>query len=121
MGDMAQNQTEIIAKGPWYEIYREVGEDVVRLVVKYTDRYDASIYAVRVIELRGDDTLHMYARWNFTESKGERVITAVKLQPEVAALWRSRMLAVKSARDFESLLWELDMTYVTKSSFFPTS
>jgi hypothetical protein len=66
-----QNQTtQIIAKGSWYEIYREMDGDVVRLVAKYVDRFDASIYSIRIVEI-SSDTMRMYARWNFTESRGE--------------------------------------------------
>ena len=105
---MAQtNQTQIIAKSVWYEIYREL--DAIRLVVKYVDRYDASVYAVRVMEISGD-VLRMYVRWDMPERRGEKLITAVKLQPEAAAQWRNRMLSVASVKDFERLIWELDET-----------
>jgi hypothetical protein len=108
MGGMAQpNQTtQIIAKNQWYTIWREIDEGV-RLIVKYTDRFDASIYAMRVVEIRGD-TIHIYVKWNISpERRGERH-TAVRLQPETVAQWRDRLLSVSSINDFNNLMWDLD-------------
>ncbi len=110
---MAQPKTtQIIAKSQWYTIYREIDEDAVRLIAKYVDRFDASVYAMRVTEISRDGLLRMYAKWDVPETKGERLIAAVRLQPETAAQWRSRMLSVETIKDFERLMWELDEAYV---------
>jgi hypothetical protein len=50
---MAQTKTtQIIAKSPWHEIYRELDEGAVRVAAKYVDRYD-NAYSMRVVEVRG--------------------------------------------------------------------
>jgi hypothetical protein len=113
MGGMAQtNQTQtnqttqIIAKSRWYEIYRELDKDAIRLVAKYVDHHDASVYAMRVIEISGD-MLRVYVRWNMPERRGEKLIKVIKL-PDAAARWRNQIMHIASIKDFERLIWELD-------------
>ena len=107
---MAQNQTQPtqttqIAISPWFELSREVEPDTIRLIAKYVDRFDKTVYAMRIFELCGD-ALRMRAKWNMPETKGERVLATVKL--EDAEQWRHRMLSVETVKDFERLMWELD-------------
>jgi hypothetical protein len=76
-------------------------------VVKYVDRFDAGVYAMRVLEISGD-ALRVYVRWNMPERREERLVTAVKLQPGDVERWRNRVLSVASVKDFERLMWKLD-------------
>jgi hypothetical protein len=116
MGYMAtQPNPQIIAKGQWFEIHRELGEGSVKLIVKYFDRFDKNVYAERIFELGRDNTLQMRTKWNMPETRGERIIATVKLQPEEADQWRNRMLSVASVKEFERLMWELDEAYVIKA------
>jgi hypothetical protein len=106
--NQAQNQTiQTTERSQWYEIRREISGDVVRLVVKYVDRIDASVYAMRVLEISGD-ALRVYVRWNMPERRRERLIKAMKLQPEDAERWRNRVMSMASVKDFERLMWEID-------------
>lgn len=111
-----QNQTpnqttQIIAKSPWYEIYRELGEDTFRIIVRYVDYYDAGVNAMRILEMRGD-VVRLYVKWNTPERRGE-IIKTVRLQPDDAARWRSQIMRIASIKDFERLIWELDEAVIT--------
>ena len=105
--------TQIIAKSPWYEIYRELDRGAVRLVAKYIDYYNTGINAMRVVEISGD-VLRVYVKWNTPERKEEEVKT-VKLQPDAAAQWRNRMLSVAHIKDFKRLMWELNEAVITQA------
>jgi hypothetical protein len=102
---MAQKQ--VIAKSPWYEIYREVDGDAVRVVVRYTDRANSDIYSMRAVEINRD-LLTVRTKWNLPERRGER-FTTKRLQLDAAAHLRGRLMTIESVKDFEGLLWELNI------------
>jgi hypothetical protein len=104
-------QTQIIEKSRWYEITREVGQNTIRLIAMYTDTFDPSIYAMRIFELRRG-TLKMSAKWHMQETKGERTLVTVELQPDAAEELRRRMLSVSNVDEFKRLVWELDEKFL---------
>jgi hypothetical protein len=97
---------QIIAKSPWYEVWREAQNGGVKVTVKYADRVDPDIYSTRAIEVAGD-LLIIHTSWNLPGRRGERV-TAVRIPLDLAAYLRGRLMTIESVRDFEGLLWEID-------------
>jgi len=108
-------QTQIIEKNRWCEITRDVRPDTIRLTAKYTDAFNPSVYAVRVFELCGD-VFRMHAKWHMPETKGERTLAAVELQPEAAAELRGRIMSVSNVDEFKRLTWELDERFLLQPS-----
>ena len=99
-------QIQIIERGRGHLVYKEVGEDAVRLVAKYGEE----AYSMMVIEVRGN-VLRAFKKWNHPEEVEDLVI-AVKLTPRTAAKLRNYMRNVNTAIEVASLWNELERATV---------
>ncbi len=104
----ATGGARIIAKGMGHVIYREQHGDTIRLIAKYVDSGNSDIYSMHIVEL-DKNTLRVYTRWSISpERRGERLDKSIRLEPDMAAELRRRMLEVNTA-NFTQFMRELGL------------
>ena len=98
----ASCQIQIIERSRGYLVYKEVGEDTVRLVT----RYGEETYSMTVIEMRGN-VLRAFKKWDYPEEV-EDLVVAVKLKPRTAKKLRNYMYRINTATEIAVLWFELE-------------
>jgi hypothetical protein len=106
MASQARCQLQIIERSRGYLVYKEIGEDVVRLVTKYGEE----TYSMTVIEMRGN-VLRAFKKWDNPEEV-EDLVVAVKLKPRTAAKLREYMYRINTAIETAVFWFELERAIV---------
>jgi hypothetical protein len=101
MASQARRQIWIIERSRGYLVYKEVGEDTVRLVTRYGEDY-----SMMIIEIR-ENVLRAFKKRNYPEEV-EDLVVAVKLKPRTAKKLRNYMYRINTATEIAVLWFELE-------------